>query len=106
MAKAWKKRGPRPKRSHRRDSDKRWVSRVKTVSTFPPEGTFNKDAKSIAWIMASKKVSPKGIGSGIKMIQYFINRGGKGLSVTRRKELEKAKKILQQKAASQRKKTD
>jgi len=106
MAKAWKKRGPRRKRSQRRDSDKRWVSRVKTVSTFPPEGTFNKDAKSIAWIMASKKVSPKGIGSGIKMIQYFINRGGKGLSVTRRKELEQAKKILQQKAASQRKKTD
>jgi hypothetical protein len=45
--------------------------------------------------MASKKVSPKGIGSGIRMIQYFINRGGKGLSASRKRELEKAKKILQ-----------
>jgi len=45
--------------------------------------------------MASKKVSPKGISSGIRMIQYFINRGGKGLSAHRRHELEKAKRILQ-----------
>ncbi len=74
---------------------KRWVQTVKTVSTFPPEGTFTKDAKTIARIMASKKVSPRGIGSGIRMIQYFINRGGKGLSAERRRELEKAKAILQ-----------
>jgi tRNA(adenine34) deaminase len=74
---------------------KRWVHKVKTVATYPPEGTFTKDARTIAKIMASKKVSPKGIGSGIRMIQYFINRGGKGLSASRRRELEKAKKILQ-----------
>jgi len=48
--------------------------------------------------MASKKVSPKGIGSGIRMIQSFINRGGKGLSAARKRELEKAKHLLQQKA--------
>jgi tRNA(adenine34) deaminase len=46
--------------------------------------------------MASKKVSPKGIGSGIRMIQFFINRGGNNLSARRRKELEKAKKLLQE----------
>jgi tRNA(adenine34) deaminase len=74
---------------------KRWSHKVKTVSTYPPEGTFTKDAKTIARVMASKKVSPKGIGSGIRMIQFFINRAGKSLSPTRRKELEKAKKILQ-----------
>jgi tRNA(adenine34) deaminase len=73
---------------------KRWVHRVKTVSTFPPEGTFTKDAASVARIMASKKVSPKGIGSGIRMIQYFINRGGKGLAATRKKELQKAIRML------------
>jgi tRNA(adenine34) deaminase len=76
-------------------SGKRWSSRVKTVSTFPPAGTFMKEAKSVARIMASKKVSPKGIGSGIRMIQFFINRAGKNLSPTRRLELEKAKQILQ-----------
>jgi tRNA(adenine34) deaminase len=74
---------------------KYWVHKVKTVSTFPPEGTFNKDAETAARIMASKKVSPKGIGSGIRMIQFFINRAGKGLTASRKKELEKAKRILQ-----------
>jgi len=74
---------------------KRWVSKVKTVSTFPPEGLFTQDAKTIADTMASKKVSPGGIGSGIRMIQFFINRAGKDLPMRRKKELEKAKKILQ-----------
>ena len=44
-----------------------------------------KDAQTIAKTMADKKVSPKGIGSAIRMIQYFINRAGKGLSPTRRR---------------------
>jgi tRNA(adenine34) deaminase len=74
---------------------KSWVQKVKTASTFPPEGTFTKDAQTVARIMASKKVSPNGVGSGIRMIQYFINRGGKGLTVHRKKELQKAVKILQ-----------
>ncbi len=56
---------------------------------------FNKDAESIAKTMVSKKVSPKGLGSAIRMMQIFINRGGKGLSTSRKRELEKAKKILQ-----------
>ena len=83
----------------KKTNPKRWSHKVKTVSTFPPEGTFNKDAKTVAKIMASKKVSPKGIGSGIRMIQFFINRAGKSLSPTRKKELEKAKKILRERAA-------
>jgi hypothetical protein len=48
-----------------------------------------------------KKVSPKGIGSGIRMIQYFLNRGGKGLSAGRKREVEKAKRILQAKLHQQ-----
>jgi tRNA(adenine34) deaminase len=71
---------------------------VKTISTFPPEGTFTKNAETIARIMGSKKVSPKGPGSGIRMIQFFINRAGKGLSVERKKQLEKAKRLLQDRA--------
>jgi hypothetical protein len=76
---------------------KKWVQDVKTVSTYPPEGIFTKDARTIAESLASKQVSPKGIGSGIRMIQYFINRAGKGLGATRRKVLERAKRILQEK---------
>jgi tRNA(adenine34) deaminase len=68
---------------------------VNTVSTFPPKDLFTKDARTIARVMGSKKVSPKGIGSGIRMIQYFINRAGKGLSPTRLKQLERAKRLLQ-----------
>src|ERR1700685_117720 len=88
-------------KSHQKGSNKRWVREVKTVSTFPPKDVFTKDAETIARSLGSKKVSPKGIGSGIRMIQYFINRGGKNLSASRKAELEKAKHILQAKRASQ-----
>ena len=83
-------------RSHAKSADRRWVARVKTVSTFPPAGLFTRDAETIARSMASIRVSPKGIGSGIRMIQYFINRAGKGLPASRRWELERAKRLLQE----------
>jgi hypothetical protein len=82
---------------------KRWVRNVKTVSTFPPGGLFTKDAEAIAKAMASKKVSPKGIASGIRMIQFFINRAGKDLPPGRKRELEKAKRLLQAKASREKK---
>jgi Protein of unknown function (DUF3175) len=73
---------------------KRWVAKVKTDSTHPPEGLFTKSAATIARTLASKKVSPKGPASGMRMLTYFINRGGRGLSASRRAELEKAKALL------------
>jgi Protein of unknown function (DUF3175) len=83
---------------------KRWVAKVKTVSTFPPPGLFTKDAATIAKTLASKRVSPKGPGSGMRMLTYFINRGGRGLSAARRRELEKAKRLLSEKVEQARKK--
>jgi hypothetical protein len=82
-------------------SKKKWVQDVKTVSTFPPEDTFTKSAATIARVMGSKKVSPKGLGSAIRMIQYFINRSGKNLPARRKRELEEAKHILQEKSRRQ-----
>jgi len=79
---------------------RKWSAKVKTVSTYPPRSIFTKSASQIAKAMASKRVSPKGIGSGIRMIQFFINRAGKSLSAARRRELEKAKQILQAKRKS------
>jgi tRNA(adenine34) deaminase len=73
---------------------KRWVAKVKTDSTHPPEGLFTKDSTTIARTLASKKVSPKGPASGMRMLTYFINRGGRGLTRKRRAELEKAKTLL------------
>jgi Protein of unknown function (DUF3175) len=79
---------------------KKWVRNVKTVSTYPPKNLFTKDAQTIARTMAKRSVSPGGVGSGIRMIHYFINRAGKSLSMTRKRELEKAKRILQKKRKS------
>jgi hypothetical protein len=72
----------------------KWVATVRTDSTHPPEGLFTRSASTIARILASKKVSPKGPASGLRMLTYFINRAGKGLSESRRAELEKAKVLL------------
>ena len=74
---------------------KQWIRNVKTVSTFPPKGLFNKDAETIARVMATKRVSPKGLGSAIRMVQFFLNRAGSGLPVARKRELERAKALLQ-----------
>jgi len=75
-------------------AQKKWVRNVKTDSTHPPEGLFTHDPETIARKLASKEVSPKGPGSGMRMLTYFINRAGKGMSSTRRKNLEKAKELL------------
>jgi len=76
---------------------RKWSADIKTDSTFPPAGTFTKPGEEVARIMATKKVSPLGLGSAIKMVQMFINRSGRNLDAQRRKELEKAKRILQHK---------
>jgi hypothetical protein len=85
----------------------RWSSKVKTDSTHPPPGLFNKSAPTIARTLASRKVSPKGPQSGMRMLNYFINRAGRGLSASRRAELERAKSLLSnrihRRAASSRK---
>ena len=73
---------------------KKWVAGVKTESTYPPKGLFTKNAETIARSLATKKVSPKGPGSGLRMLTFFINRAGRGLTAERRAELEKAKSIL------------
>lgn len=74
--------------------EKRWVKTVTTDSTHPPQGLFTKSAATIARTLASKRVSPKGPSSGMRMLTYFINRGGRGLSATRKAELQKAKTLL------------
>ena len=78
----------------RRSKPKKWSARVKTDSTHPPAGLFNKSAATIANTLASKEVSPKGAASGMRMLTFYINRAGKNLSSTRRKELARAKKLL------------
>ena len=82
---------------------RRWVAKVKTDSTHPPAGLFTKSATTIARTLASKKVSPKGPGSGMRMLTYFINRAGHGLTAERRTELEEAKSLLAKRVERERK---
>jgi Protein of unknown function (DUF3175) len=86
----------------RKRATRRWVRKVTTDSTHPPRRTFTGSAEHIARTMARKDVSPKGLGSAVRMIQYFINRAGKGLPTGRRRELERAKRILQRRAQKKR----
>jgi tRNA(adenine34) deaminase len=82
---------------------KRWVAKVTTDSTHPPRGLFTKNASTIARTLASKRVSPKGAGSGMRMLTYFINRAGRGLSASRRAELQRAKTLLSERMKRERK---
>jgi len=74
----------------------KWSAGVKTDSTHPPAGLFNQDAATIARTLASKKVSPKGPGSGMRMLTFYINRAGRNLSSRRRDVLNRAKSLLSQ----------
>ena len=80
--------------SPKKTKKRRWIAAVKTDSTYPPAGLFTKNAATIARTLASRKVSPKGPRSGMRMLTYFINRAGRGLTSKRRAELEKAKVLL------------
>jgi tRNA(adenine34) deaminase len=73
---------------------KKWSAKVDTDSTHPDEGLFNQTASAIAKALASKKVSPKGPASGMRMLNFYINRAGKNLSRERHAELKKAKDKL------------
>jgi len=87
-----------------RSKPRRWSASVTTDSTHPPKDLFNKSAAQIARSLASKRVSPKGPGSGMRMLTFYINRAGHNLSATRKAELDKAKKLLSERIAKEKKK--
>jgi tRNA(adenine34) deaminase len=94
----------RAKRNTKKNNKRRWVASVTTDSTHPPEGLFTKDAATIAKTLASKEVSPKGPVSGMRMLNYFINRGGHALTSERKSTLERAKMLLSQRIKSEKQK--
>lgn len=83
---------------------RKWSAKVTTDSTHPPEGLFNESAAVIARSLASKKVSPKGPASGMRMLTFYINRAGHNLSATRKAELQKAKTLLSKRIAAEKEK--
>jgi hypothetical protein len=84
---------------------KKWSAKVDTDSTHPDQGLFNKSASAIAKALASKKVSPKGPASGMRMLNFYINRAGKNLPASRKAELKKAKTHLSEIIARQKEKS-
>jgi hypothetical protein len=84
---------------------KKWSAKVDTDSTHPEEGLFNQSASAIAKALASKKVSPKGPDSGMRMLNFYINRAGRNLPQSRQDELEKAKSLLSEIIAKQKSKS-
>jgi len=88
--------------SHRNSHGKRkWSAAVTTDSTHPRAELCKKDAKTIARELASKKVSPKGPSSGMRMLTFYINRAGKNLSAGRLKVLENAKELLHERITAE-----
>jgi hypothetical protein len=81
---------------------RKWSAGVNTESTYPQEGLFKKDAATIARNLASKRVSPKGPASGMRMLTFYVNRAGKNLSASRRRVLERAKELLHEKVEKSR----
>ena len=84
----------RGRRAIRRAKPRRWVKTATTVSTKAPPRLFTRDAATIARTLALPRVSPKGPVSGLRTLSFFINRAGRGLSRSRRAELEKAKRLM------------
>ena len=84
---------------------KKWSAKVNTDSTHPDKGLFNRSPTVIAKALASRKVSPKGPASGMRMLNFYINRAGKNLSPSRHAALERAKTILSGIIADEKKQT-
>ena len=80
---------------------KKWSAKVDTDSTHPDQGLFKKGASTIAKALASREVSPKGPASGMRMLNFYINRAGQNLPEARVKVLEHAKELLSDIIASQ-----
>jgi len=72
------------------EADKNWSDKVKTDNELP-EGTFTKSAKEIADTL--KKYSDD-LQQAMSRLNFYINRGGKGLDKKTIAELEKAKELL------------
>jgi hypothetical protein len=92
-------------RASTKSTRRRWSASVTTNSTKPPEGLFTKSAPVIARTLASKTVSPKGLTSGLRMLTFYINRAGKELTESRRKELQRAKDLLSSRIREQKKRS-
>jgi hypothetical protein len=67
---------------------------LKTDSDRIPANLFGEPPEKIVEFLTSKEVFPQGAASGMRVLSFYISRSGKGISSARRRNLEKAKKML------------
>jgi len=77
------------------NSDFNFPTKLRTAAVKFPRGVMSKSTIEIYRAATNKKYAPKGLGSAIKFIQYYLNRGGSGISDSQRNRIEKAKEMLQ-----------
>ncbi len=82
---------------------KQWSNDPTVDSTQTPVSLFTKDPETIAESLASKEISPRGPASGMRMLTFYINRAGRGISASRMRNLEKARKLLSERVEQARK---
>jgi hypothetical protein len=59
-----------------------------------PAGLFAMEPEKIANSLASREVSPQGPATGMRVLSFYLTRSSRQLSPSRRKKLEKARKLL------------
>jgi hypothetical protein len=57
-------------------------------------GLFSQDAKSIVESLSSPSLFPDGPAAGMRLLTFYMTHAGTRLSVSRRRSLEKARKLL------------
>jgi hypothetical protein len=84
--------------SPRKRARTRWVQRVQETSNAMdiPDGLFRRSPREIARglkkaVLQSGRTKGTKFQSAMSMLNWFINRGGRGLSTTSRHRLERAK---------------
>jgi Protein of unknown function (DUF3175) len=59
-----------------------------------PANLFAEPPEKIVEFLSSRQIFPQGAASGMRVLTFYISRSGKGLSPARRRNLEKAKRLL------------
>lgn len=84
-----------------RKTGRGWIQDVQRTSNAMdiPNGLFSKSPHEIALglkraVLSSDRTKGTKFQSAMSMLNWFINRGGRGLSETRRRRLERTKKEL------------
>ena len=88
---------PTTRKHPKKKRAKNWVKTVTTSAIDVPEGTMNKPAKQVAAALLRKNKG-KPPGSINRYIQFYLNRGGSGISQTRKKTLKRAMELIRESA--------